>query len=180
MLGEEISGEKEFFFRKENSAVAHSVAGKTDDFEPVDGVTGREPLIDFWDLEEEKSAADFFKPTTDPAPTTVAMLGLNVIPVEPRSVDPATGESLNSSYVEGVVEMSVSQDDASDVGPGFSMVCEGFFNPRNPSDKSAINEVKAFIRDDEMVLNNESSKLNNFAHIGSLPFFYEKPTMDAF
>lgn len=171
VFGEEVSSEEDFFFREEQSAMAPSVAGQRDDFEPIDGISGREPLVDFGNLEGEKNAAHFFKPTTEAAPATIAMSGFNMFPVYKWSVNPAAGELLNLSDVEGVVEMPVSQDDTADVREFFVELVEGFFDPRNPSDKSAIDQMHAIVSEDEVMLDNKPAKLDDFSHKRSLPFF---------
>ena len=107
------------------------------------------------------------------------MAALQVIPVTEWGQNLAASERLELRDVQRVVEMPVAEDDASDLAEVFSQLLERFFDPAHPADHASINQVNPIIHTNQMVLNEEATKLDDFAHETTLHFFYEKPTMDA-
>lgn len=58
----------------------------------------------------------------------------------------------------------MSEDDTAEIGEGFTEFSEGVFDAGDPSDEAAIDEVNFIFVDDEMMLDEESAKLDDFSH----------------
>lgn len=168
---EEIAGEQEFLFREEESTVPDGVPGQTNDFESVNRVTRIKPLVHDWFTVTEKNAARFFQPSTDSAPSTVVVPTFDMGLIEPGRENPAAGYFLKSCHIQGVIEMTVSEDEGAHIGEIPAILGEGFFDSGNAADESSIDEIYPIIREDEMMPDQDATELNDFSHKKKVPFF---------
>ncbi len=68
----------------------------------------------------------------------------------------------------------MAEDDASDIAEVLSYFFEPFFDPPDAADHPPINQVNIVSIYDEVVLNQEAAKLDDFPHKMTLPFFLRK------
>jgi hypothetical protein len=174
VVGEKISCEEEFFVSEEKATVSQGVTREAHDFQSGDGVTGVKPLVYLRRLEAKEKAPGLFQAPADPAPTAIAMTPRDMIAVAKGGVDFAVRELLQRNGIKSVIEMPVGEKKAANIGEGHSALCEGFFDTGDPADIPAVNEVNVITLDDEMVLDEEASKLDDFPHGLKVTFFLRK------
>ena len=63
---------------------------------------------------------------------------------------------------------------------GLSVFGEGFFDPADPKKEASVDQINATFRNDEVMMNDESTERHDFWHKGRVSSFVKKPTMDAF
>jgi hypothetical protein len=118
-----------------------------------------------------KKASCFFQSVRDSTPSPIGMSAFRVIEVESWRKHPAPGEFLEAGYVERVIKVSVGENDGSDIGLGFSVSDEGFFDPKDAIEKPFLDQGNLIIRDDERVLDKEPVELDDFPHGKKVLFF---------
>ena len=92
------------------------------------------------------------------------MPSFDVGSIQARGVDLAASEFLNLRDVQGVVEMTVREDQACDVREHEPTLAEGLSNPGNSAKKSTIKQINLIPIDDDVVMHDESSELDQFTH----------------
>ena len=54
------------------------------------------------------------------------------------------------------------------------MFGEGFFDPADPKNEASVDQINAILRNDEVVMNDESTERHDFWHKGRVSSFVKK------